>query len=126
MSTTDSSVDVKQRLAEERTQTARQRTLLAEERTYSAWLRTGLASLATGFAIAKLVTDVDPSWLPQVLGALFIVVGGAMFVLAHWLHDRALRKLDVRDVAGLPTWAVAVITFVLLVGAAISLSVVFL
>ena len=125
MSTTDSG-DVKQRLAEERTQTARQRTLFAEERTYSAWLRTGLASLATGFAIAKLVTDVDPSWLPQALGALFIVAGGAMFVLAHWLHHRALQTLDVRGVTGLPTWGVAVITFVLLVGAAISLSIVFL
>lgn len=75
--------DSKQELAEERTEAAHVRSLLAKERTFSAWLRTGLAMLATGFAAAKLLTDVNPRWLVPVLSALFVVVGGAIFVIGY-------------------------------------------
>jgi putative membrane protein len=100
-------------LAERRTETAFHRTLLAEQRTYSAWVRTGLASAATGFAIAKLLTDVQPLWLVRGLAVVFILAGAAMFLLAFWAYRSALTKLDSLPTGGVPLWILAVLSFAL-------------
>jgi putative membrane protein len=118
--------DRQQQLAEERTDIAYQRTWLAEERTFSAWLRTGLASLATGFVIAKLMVETGPTWLMRALGALFILVGGAVFCLALLAYRSAVLRLGKPPTSGIPMWVIGSISAALVLGATIALLVVFL
>lgn len=94
MSTPQESVaEAQLRLAEQRTEQAEQRTSLAEERTYSAWVRTGLAAVASGFAIAKLHDAEHSQWAADVLGVLFLLTGGAMFLLAFLGYRQATRRV---------------------------------
>lgn len=112
----ESSADsgLRDRLAEQRTETAFHRTLLAEQRTYSAWIRTGLAAVATGFAIAKFMTGIEPDWLVEVLAAVFVTVGAVMFALAFWGYRHALARLDAIPAGGIPLWIFGLLSLLLL------------
>ena len=126
MTVADSGIDRVRQLAEEQTETAYHRTWLAEERTFSAWIRTGLASLATGMAIAKLMAGAGPDWLIRSWAALFVVVGGFMFVLATWAYRGSMRRLRESAVGGIPTWVIATLTLALLTCALTGLVLIFL
>lgn len=123
---TESSADRQLRLAVERTDLARQRNRLAEQRTYSAWVRTGLAAVAGGFAIAKLIDPTEPNWATGLVGALFILTGATMFVLAYLSYRRSALLAPHPDSVGVPTWLLGLLTLILLVGSAISLALVVL
>jgi putative membrane protein len=120
------SSDPKQELAEERTETAHKRTLLAEERTYSAWVRTGMAATATGFAIIKLMSEAGPTWLIRLLGSLFMVVGGVMFVLGFWAYRGALRQLAEDPAPAIPVWVIGALSTALVLGTAAGLGIILL
>jgi putative membrane protein len=113
-------------LAEQRTGWAEERTLLAKERTFAAWLRTGLASFAVGFGVAELLGDVGPPWLAAGIGVALILCGGAIVTIGFINYRRALHHLERHGVRGLPPWAMAVLTAILLLvalaGAALVLS----
>lgn len=117
--------DQRNELAEQRTETAFHRTLLAEQRTYSAWVRTGLASAATGFAIAKLMKELEPTWVVQTLSVLFILAGAAMFPLAFRAYRDALSELKEVPSGGIPLWTLAVLSLVLFFAAILGLYTVF-
>ncbi len=117
--------DITTELAERRTITAHERTLLAVERTLSAWLRTGLASAATGFALVKLMTDSEPRWLIQTLGAVFIAAGGLMIVLGTWSYRASLREIPDTPIRGAPSWIMQALGITLAAGAAAALMLVF-
>ncbi|MCA9133130.1 MAG: DUF202 domain-containing protein [Planctomycetales bacterium] len=122
----DDPANYQQQLAESRTDLAQQRTLLAEERTYSAWVRTGLAAMATGFAIAKLMLGAGPEWLVRTLGAIFILVAGAMFLFSFWTYRQATRRMPLEISGGMPLWVIASLTLALLLATCISLGLVWL
>jgi putative membrane protein len=100
-------------LAEQRTAWAEERTLLAKERTFAAWLRTALASLAVGFGVAELLGEVGPPWLASGIGVALILCGGAIVVIGFRNYRRALDELERHGVRGFPTWALGVLTCVL-------------
>lgn len=108
-------------LAEDRTDWAYERTLLANDRTFSAWVRTGLTTLAVGFGVTRLLTEVQPAWLIPSLGVLFVFVGGCIFFMGYWTHQKTLRKLADEESRRVTGWIVGMITAALGVGALASL-----
>lgn len=106
--------------------TSYDRTVLAEERTFSAWVRTGLAGVATGVAIVKLLPDSEPRWLLQLLGGVFIVVGGIAFGLGYWAYRDALLKWKKATPRAMPFWLIAGVRFLLVISAVLALSLVIL
>jgi putative membrane protein len=68
--------------ARERTDWARQRTLLTNERTFSFWIRTGLAAVVACLGIAHLLEFERWPPLTGVIGAMFILTGGGIHVVA--------------------------------------------
>lgn len=108
-------------LAEDRTGWAYERTLLANDRTFSAWIRTGLTTLAVGFGVTRLLTEVEPAWLIPLLGVLFVLVGGGIFIIGYWTHQKTLRKLDAGRARRLTGWVVGAITVALGLGVLASL-----
>lgn len=99
---------------EQRTEWALERTLLAKERTFAAWLRTGLAAFAVGFGVARLLGDTGPPWLARVIGVGLIMAGIAIVLIGFLNYRRALDCLKRHDVRGLPTWALAALSAVLI------------
>ena len=86
----------------------RRRTLLAKERTYSSWVRTGLSAEAAGLAIARWLNSPEPGWLAPVLGALLVLIGALIFIVAFTSYRSAFSELArgepaSRLVAGLTT-----------------------
>lgn len=113
--------DEQLRLARERTDLALQRTWLAEERTYSAWVRTGLAAAVAGLAIAELMRGGAERWIAATLGALFIATGGAMIVLGFLGFRRSARRMPPSISGCPPTWALGLLSLVLLAGTVLGL-----
>jgi putative membrane protein len=63
---------------DDRTKWADERTQLAKERTFAAWIRTGLSLIAVGLGIVKLLPSVEPRWLLQAIGIIFVSTGGVV------------------------------------------------
>lgn len=119
--TTKDKAGAKTELAEDRTDWAYERTLLANDRTFSAWIRTGLTTVAAGFAVTQLLTEVRPAWLIPSLGVLFVAVGGGIFLIGYWSHQRTLRQLPEEEMHRTTGWMIGAITVALLLGAVASL-----
>lgn len=115
----------KQKLAEDRTDWAQERTLLAKERTFSAWSRTGMSAMAVGLGIARLLNTTDNPWIARTIGAVLIVTGGAIFALGFFSYRKALQKLADEGVRGMSIWAIGILTFGLIVSAALALLLIF-
>jgi putative membrane protein len=75
-------------MAESRSEMAETRTRLAQERTLNSWVGTGLSSTAVGLAIANLI-PMEPTWLPRVIGAIFIGVGVMIYFIAFRSYKNA-------------------------------------
>lgn len=109
--------------AERRTWWANFRTLLAKERTFSAWLRTGLATLVTGLAVLEFLAGAEarrPLWGTS-LGVLLIVASAVIFAIAFWSYRKALNELAEEGIRGLPSWLLAGLSGLLILGSAIGL-----
>jgi putative membrane protein len=115
----------KQELAEDRTDWAQERTLLAKERTFSAWGRTGMSAMAVGLGIARLLDVTDSPWIARTIGAVLIVTGGAIFALGFFSYRKALKQLADEGVRGMSIWAIGILTFGLMVSAALALLLIF-
>ncbi len=111
----------KTELAEDRTGWAYERTLLANDRTFSAWIRTGLTTLAAGFGVTRLLQEVEPAWLVPSLGVLFVLVGGGVFFMGYWTHQKTLQKLTAGHERRITGWVIGGITAALGLGALASL-----
>jgi putative membrane protein len=95
--------------------------VFARERTYSAWVRTGLTLVAAGLGVTQLLRALEPRWMVYSLGALLAGMGGAIFALSFWRYWQPLEDEERHGRAGVPTWLVAVLTLVLLVGTGLAL-----
>jgi putative membrane protein len=114
-------------LAEHRTRLALKRSFLAAERTLMAWVRTSLSMISFGFTMVKVLDALETkrgitagwfghSWSPTTLGTMLICIGTGALVVAVIQHRRTLGELREEGLA--PGWslALAVATFVAVLG----------
>lgn len=66
------------------------RTVLANERTLLSYVRTSIALLAAGGTLVKIFPD-EPAM--ATLGAILLVLGGAVMVIGSWRFIYMTRKL---------------------------------
>ncbi len=108
-------------LAKERTELASERTIMASERTFSAWLRTGIAAEAAGLGIAKFLSRKSAFPLGEIIGLIFILMGGMVYLTALWRYHhiaRNLREAHPQDGFNIaPTWIMSIIVVTLFVSA---------
>jgi inner membrane protein YidH len=108
------------------------RDYLAEERTFLAWIRTGLASMGFGFVVARFglyLAEIHGVAAPSDRfsvwsGTAFIAVGVAVNLLSTWRHLRVVEELNRGQLADLrrPSQeAVVLALFLALVGVAMAL-----
>ncbi len=102
------------------------RTLMAEERTFGAWVRTGLTAVATGLGIVKLLPSGAPSWRVELLGVVLIAVGALSFLFAFWGYVRGAKHWSRAHRRAVPLWLVGAFTGLLLLGAGLAMSLVWL
>lgn len=122
------SAEERSELAEQRTEWSSVRTLLAKERTFSAWLRTGMAALLAGLAVIRFLGrqvsrgggEEGTLWA-TLLGTLLVVTSTVIFAVGFWSYRKTLRELETEGVRGIPTWILASITGILIVGSLVGL-----
>jgi len=114
-----------QELAERRTEWADERTRMAGERTFAAWIRTGLALVAGGLASARLLSSVEPQWLVRAMGAIFVLMGGSIFVLGFRTYWEVAKDLTEEEIETTSAWFLGVLTLMLIVVAVLALILVF-
>jgi len=104
-------------LSENRNKWAHERTRLAKERTFAAWLRSGLANVGVGLGLVKLFPTVEPRWLMQLIGLLFICAGVIIFVVGYKTYHTVLKKLEKEGFKGIPSSYMGILTIIMLLGA---------
>ncbi len=85
--------DESTRLAEERTDWAEDRTLLALERTFAGWVRTALAMIGIALGFHALFGKLEPTWLPQVIATMLIVLAIIVTLGAEQRTRRSFAQL---------------------------------
>ena len=108
-------------LTDSRTNWAHERTRLAKERTFSAWLRSGLSAVGVGLGLAKLLPSVEPRWMMQAIGILFIGAGGIVFIMGFQTYHNVMKKLEEEGFKGIPSSYMGVLTSMMLLGAILGL-----
>jgi putative membrane protein len=103
---------------------AHERTRLAKERTFAAWLRTGLSAVAVGLGLVKLFPSVEPRWMMQAMGILFVGSGGIVFVMGYKTYYTVIKKLESEGFKGIPSALMGGVTAILLLGTIIGLTLV--
>ena len=104
-------------LPESRNKWAHERTRLAKERTFAAWLRSGLATVGVGLGLVKLFPKVEPRWLMQMSGLLFICAGGIIFVVGYKTYHTVIKKMEKEGFKGIPSLYMGILTIMMLLGA---------
>lgn len=111
-------------LAKERTELASERTVMAGERTFSAWLRTGISAEAAGLGIAKFLSRKGAFPLGEIIGLIFIVLGGMVYLTALWRYKHIARILRQAHPQGeikiAPTWVMSIIVLTVFVSAVLA------
>jgi putative membrane protein len=103
-------------LAMQRTEWAFKRTRLANERTLIAWLRTGLAMTGFGAVVPRLLINIDPEWLVDLIAALFVIVGGVTVIVGIRVYRQTTGTIpDVEE--SVPWWVMASLAGVIQIGA---------
>lgn len=88
-------------LAEDRTDLAEDRTVMAVERTFAGWMRTAFGAIGIGLAFVGLFGELQPSWLARAIATVFILLGGAVALIAERRACASFRRLTAHRV-GLP------------------------
>jgi putative membrane protein len=108
-------------LAKERTELASERTVMASERTFSAWLRTGISAEAAGLGIAKFLSRKGAFPLGEIIGLIFILLGGMVYLTALWRYGHIARNLreahPQEEIKIAPTWVMSILVVTLFVTA---------
>jgi putative membrane protein len=89
---------------------------LANERTFLAWTRTALALTAGGLAVLHLQPPLGPRSFTTALGAMLIVAGGLLPLVAHARWRRVQRAM--RENARLPRTTMPILLSSFLAGIA--------
>lgn len=113
-------------LAEDRTEWAEDRTVLANERTFAGWLRTGLGSVGIGLAFQAVFSAAEPTWLAKSAASVFIAIGVLIFFAAKQNSKRMLERLNAHTAEPVSPSRLDSIAWLLIVGAALTLVVLWL
>ena len=108
-------------LAEERANWAHERTRLAKERTYAAWLRTGMSAVGIGLALVKLLPSIEPRWVLQALGSVFVLAGITIFGMGFSTYHSVMKKLAREGYKGIPAAFMWVLTVIFFLGSILAL-----
>ena len=103
-------------LANLRTEWASKRTRMANERTMIAWLRTGLAMTGFGAVVPRLLTNIEPAWLVNLIAALFVFAGVVTVVVGIRTY-RETMEVYAESEQGLTWWVVAILAGAIQLGA---------
>lgn len=112
--------------SDSRTNWAHERTRLAKERTFSAWFRSGLSAVGVGLGLVKLFPSVEPRWMMQVIGILFIGTGGIVFLMGYKTYHNVMKKLEKEGFEGIPSIFMGMLTSMMLLAAMLGLFLVIL
>ena len=94
----DQDKDSNEDLLDVKTRLAIERTILANTRTFSAWLRTGISSVLAGFAIVKFMGDNENYQIfVSLIGILFVIIGILVFIFGYLEYRISCQKLIVED-----------------------------
>ena len=102
---------------------AEERTRLAKDRTFAAIIRTVLALIAFGVTVARVLPDIHPGWMMDVLGALLILSGGLIAALGFRSTHATITKLRAHGIDE-PHWLVVATRLLLAAIAILSLVIV--
>ncbi|MCH9815512.1 MAG: DUF202 domain-containing protein [Actinomycetia bacterium] len=87
-----------------------------------AWLRTALALIAGGVAVETFALNLQPQWLPGVIGLVAVILG-AVIAVAGYLHwgrvQQAMRRgrpLPTQYAAPMITVGIVIISVGLAIG----------
>jgi len=95
---------------------------LANERTFLSWIRTALALIAGGIALKTFANQLNPQWLPVVVGLGATALGGCLAVMGyvHWRRVQAAmtanEPLPVQVAAPILTVGIVVLAVALAIG----------
>jgi putative membrane protein len=103
--------DLKEGLAEARTDLAEDRTVLANERTFAGWLRTGFAAVGIGLGFQVLFQAMQPPWVPKAIATAFLLAGIYVIVIAERRACAVLSRFDEHKVAELRPINLRIVTF---------------
>ncbi len=112
----EESGETNQELAKDRTRLAMIRTVLSNERSFGAWIRTGISSELGGLAVAKLLPDFQPDWIPIIIGFLFLFVGATSFIYGAWRYQSRMTRLVSTDNKFFTVYGFWAMNFLLFVG----------
>lgn len=94
---------------------------MANERTYSAWVRTVLSLMAVALALPKLVSAGPQGWIVKVIGVIFLLVAGSLFIFASLTFSETDKRLREEGLVTAPRWFFWALTAGLLLCIALSL-----
>lgn len=103
-------------LAMQRTEWAFKRTRMANERTLISWLRTGLAMTGFGAIVPRLLINIEPEWLVDLISTLFVIAGVVTVVVGIRTYRETMLLYPDTEL-GIPWWAVATLAGTIQVGA---------
>jgi putative membrane protein len=103
-------------LALQRTEWASQRTRMANERTLIAWLRTGLAMTGFGAIVPRLLFNIEPEWLVNLIAALFVIAGIVTVIVGIKTYRETITEISEKE-QGVPWWVAASLAGTIQIGA---------
>jgi putative membrane protein len=89
---------------------------MANERTLIAWLRTGLAMTGFGAIVPRLLFNIEPEWLVNLVSSIF-VISGVVTVVVGIRTYRETMLLYPESEPGVPWWVVATLAGAIQAGA---------
>jgi putative membrane protein len=89
---------------------------MANERTLIAWLRTGLAMTGFGAIVPRLLVNIEPEWLVNLISALFVIVGVVTVVVGIRTYRETMNTIPETD-QGVSWWMAAMLAGAIQVGA---------
>lgn len=113
-------------LAEDRTALAEDRTILAHERSFASWMRTGMAAVGIGVAFNALFDAIEPRWIPKGIASIFLMLAIVVFISAERRACAVLSNLDAHQVTAARSVNLRLISYSLVVAAAMLLAAVWL
>lgn len=95
--------ELRNKLAEDRTELGFGRTILALERTMMAWIRTDLSLITFGFTLFKFLETMQQAsggaephgHAPRNVGIALILLGVGTLIVAMYQFQRAMKKISI-------------------------------
>ena len=103
-------------LANQRTEWAFRRTSMANEGTLIAWLRTGLAMTGFGAIVPRLLFNIEPEWVVNLIAALFVTAGIVTVIVGIRTYREIITGISEEE-QGIQWWVVATLVGAIQIGA---------